>query len=92
MATYDRQYKVITAALTPGEIAANISEEEAYTVAGVAVGDAVAVNKPTLDAGLGIVGCRVSAADEVSIQWMNATSGALTPTAAETYTFIVVKP
>ena len=88
--TYDRQYKVLTAALTPAEVAANISAEEAFAVEGVAVGDAVSVSA-AIDAGLGIVGCRVSAVDEITIAFINTTAGALTPTAAATYTFTVVK-
>lgn len=89
---YDRQYKVLTAALSPAEVAANTSAEEAFSVPGVAVGDVVQVNKPTAQAGLGIGNARVSAEDTVAITFMNATAAPITPTAAETYSFIVVKP
>jgi hypothetical protein len=92
MAEYDRQYKIVTAALSPAQVAANTTAEQTFTVAGVAVGDLVFVNKPTAQAGLGIVGLRVSALDTVAITFSNNTGSGITPTAAEVYKFEVLRP
>lgn len=70
---------------SPVAVAANTSAEQTFTVAGLAVGDVVFVNKPTAQAGLGIVGARVSAANTLAITFANNTAGAITPTASETY-------
>ena len=68
-------------------VAANTTAEQVVptTVPGLQVGDFVAITKPTAQAGLGIVGARVSAANTLAITYVNATAGALTPTAAEIY-------
>ena len=61
------------------------TSEQTVTVAGLNVGDAVVVNKPTHQAGLGIVNARVSAANTLAITFMNTTAGSITPTASEIY-------
>jgi len=77
---------------SPAEVAANTSAEQDLTVTGVKVGDVIAVNKPTAQAGLGVVGARVSAADTVSVTFGNFTAATpITPTASETYSFLVVR-
>jgi hypothetical protein len=73
------------AVLTPGSVAANTTAEQTFTVTGLVAGSPVWVNKPTPQAGLGIVGCRVTAANTLGITFANATASAITPTAAETY-------
>lgn len=80
-----------TAALTPAEVAANTCAEQLFTVTGVAVGDVVAVNKPTAQAGLGIGGARASATNQVGVNFCNATASPITPTAAETYLFSAMR-
>lgn len=75
----------LTASLTPAAVAANTTAEQTFAVTGLAVGDVVFVNKPTAQAGLGIVGARVSAANTLAITFSNNTAGSITPTAAETY-------
>ena len=92
MATYDRQYKIVSAVLSPAEVAANTCAAEAFAVVGVEAGDAVVAIKPTEQAGLGIGGARVDATGSVTINFCNPTAAAITPTAAQTYLFIVVKP
>lgn len=84
-----RKYDVV---FDPGSVAANTSEEETATVTGVAVGDVVlAVVKPTaFNAGLGIVGARVSAANTVIVTFMNTSAGAI-DAGSETYTFVVAR-
>lgn len=81
-----------TATLSPAIVAANTSAEQLFTVTGIAVGDVVYVNKPTAQAGLGIVGFRVSAANQVGITFGNFTAAGITPTAAESYSFGVIRP
>jgi len=83
---------VVTATLTPVEVAANTSAEQTFTVTGLAVGDHVIVNKPTAQAGLGIVGARVSAANTLALTFMNATGTPITPTAAQAYLVLVSRP
>jgi hypothetical protein len=49
----------------------------------------IGVSKPTAQAGLGIVGWRVTADNTVGITFSNNTAGGITPTAAQTYTIII---
>lgn len=79
-----------TSALTPTSVAANTTAEQTFTVAGLSTNDLVFVNKPSLNAGLGIVGTRVTATDTLGITYINATGGGLTPT-AETYKIISIR-
>lgn len=75
--------------IDPASVAANTSAEQTFTVTGLAVGEVVlAVNKPTADAGLGIVGMRVSAADTLALTFMNSTAAAI-DAGSETYEVIV---
>lgn len=80
-----------TAALTPAEVAADTCAEQTFTVTGITAGDAVFVNKPTAQAGLGIGGVRASAANQVGINFCNTTDAAITPTAAQSYIFGVMR-
>lgn len=82
---------LVTVTLSPSIVAANTSAEQTFTVPGVKVGDFVSVNKPTAQAGLGIVGVRVSAADTVGITFGNFTGSGITPTASQSYIFRVVR-
>lgn len=75
----------LTATLSPAQVAANTTAEQTFTVTGVAVGDVIFVNKPTAQAGLGIAGVRVSAANQIAITFVNATASPITPTASQTY-------
>lgn len=72
------------AALTPVSVAANVMAEQTFTVTGLIAGTPVWVNKPSAQAGLGIVGARVSALNTLAINYVNTTSTAIVPT-AETY-------
>jgi len=82
---------VLSAALSPAQVGANTSAEQTFAVTGIKVGDVVSVNKPTAQAGIGIVGVRASAADEVGITFMNTTGSGVTPTASQTYLFSVTR-
>ena len=76
-------------AVTPASVAANTTDEQTFTVEGLAVRDIVVVGGAHKD-GVGIAGARVSAADTLSVTYVNPTGGALTPT-AETYKILAVR-
>ena len=63
--------KLISVTLSPALIVLNTTAEQTFTVPGLADGDWVFVNKPTAQAGLGIVGCRVTAANTLGITFSN---------------------
>lgn len=71
--------------LTPAAVAANTFLEQQFSVPGLPVGAAVSVNKPTAQAGLGIVNARVVSAGILGITFANFTASPITPTAAQTY-------
>lgn len=75
---------VISILLTPSAVGANTTAEQTFTVPGVSVGDSVDVNKASHQVGLSIGNIRVSAANQLAIQYVNTTGGSITPT-AETY-------
>ena len=77
---------VFSLALAPAAVGANTTAEQLFanTGIGLRVGDFVSVNKPSAQAGLGIVGVRVAAADEIGITYCNDTAASITPS-AETY-------
>lgn len=77
--------KFIKVVLSPALIAANTSAEQTFTVNGLAVGDFVTISKPTAQAGLAIVGVRVSAVNQIGVVFGNFTGSGITPTASETY-------
>lgn len=88
-------------ALTPAAVAANTTAEQTFAATGIglsvggfpsiAIGDFVYVNKPTAQAGLGIVGARVSANDTLAITFSNNTGSSITPTAAELYLVLMAR-
>jgi hypothetical protein len=79
--------KVYTTNLTPRSIGMNTTAEEVYTVPGITASDTVIVMPPSSVAGIGIGGVRAGT-DFVAINWVNASTGSLTP-AAGTYRFLV---
>lgn len=85
---------VFSITLSPALIVLNTTAEQTFAATGIGllVGDYVAVNKPTAQAGLGIVGTRVSAADTLAITFSNNTGSSITPTASEVYLVYVVRP
>ncbi len=84
-------YGVATITVDLGSVAANTSEEETTTVVGLTTDMMVFVNKPSLDAGIGVVGARVSAIDTLILTIMNSTGGAV-DAASETYKLFWFKP
>lgn len=84
---------VVSVALSPAQVAANTTSEQTFTVPGVLSTDLLGeVNKPSSQAGLGIAGIRVTAANTIGITFSNNTGAGITPTASETYKFLLVRP
>lgn len=79
-----------SATINPGNIPANSELTETYTVTGLNTNDIVTVTPPSLDAGIGIMYCRVSAADTLQIRWRNFTGGGINP-ASGTYLIAAVR-
>lgn len=77
--------------LSPASVANATSAEQTFAVPGLLTTDIVAVQKPTAQAGLGIVGSRVSANGVLAITFMNATAATITPTASEVYKVLVAR-
>lgn len=71
--------------ISPASVAANTTAEQLFTLPGVVPGDLITVNKPTAQAGLGIVGARASAANQIGITFSNNTAAPIVPTASQTY-------
>jgi len=81
---------IISASLTPAATAAATAVEQTFTsastganldLAALRVNDFVTVNPPSITAGVGIVGARVSAAGTLAITFSNSTAGSLTAVA-----------
>jgi len=90
---------MVSLALSPAACGAATATEQTFTVTGLSMGDSLQardvilnVYKPTAQTGLSIGSCRVSAANTISIQFINPTAGSITPTAAEIYTITVWRP
>lgn len=79
-----------TATLDPTTVGANNTSEQTFSVPGLATTDIVTVNKPSHDAGLGIVGARVSAQDTLAITFMNTTGAGIDPP-EEDYFIVAVR-
>jgi hypothetical protein len=77
-----------TATLSPTAVAANSTLEQIFPVTGIRAGDLVGVAKPSLQAGLDIVGMRAVASNSLGITFCNVGGTSITPTAAEGYSVI----
>ncbi|MCK5602175.1 hypothetical protein KAR91_09910 [Candidatus Pacearchaeota archaeon] len=84
-------YGVADITVDLGSVAANTTEEETVTVPGLTTDMYVMVNKPSLDAGIGIAGARVSAANTLILTVVNSTAGAV-DASSETYKLFWFKP
>jgi hypothetical protein len=77
--------------LSPASVAANTTAEQTFAVPGLTLGGVAFVNKPTAQAGLGIVGVRISANNQIAITFSNNTASPIVPTASETYQIGVIR-
>lgn len=82
---------VVTITIDVASVAANTSAEQDFTVSGLAVGDLVFVNKPSLSAGLVVGNARVKSANTLSLTFGNSTGAGVDP-ASETYLLAVFRP
>jgi hypothetical protein len=85
---------VFSITLSPASVANATSAEQTFSSTGIGLlsTDLVVVQKPTAQAGLGIVGARPTAtADQLAITFGNFTSATITPTASEVYTVFVAR-
>ena len=82
-----------TSSLSPAIVAANTTAEQTFTITGLVLSTdiIVTVSKPTAQAGLGIVGWRVSADNTLAITFSNNTGAGITPTAAQTYSVLAYR-
>ena len=72
--------------LSPAAVQPNSIVEQQFTVPGLRAGELVQVSKPTSQANIDIMGCRVVANNVLGITFGNVTATTTTPTASETYT------
>lgn len=77
--------------LTPAAVGANTTAEQSFTVNGILPGDFIEVNKPTVQAGLGIINTR-AALNTLYIGFANTTGASITPTAGEAYQVCISRP
>lgn len=82
--------QTFTATLNPTSVSANTIAEQTFTVSGLTTSDIVTVNKPTLTAGIGIVGARVSAANTLAITFINNTGSPVDP-GSEAYLIVAIR-
>jgi len=75
--------------LDPASVAANTTAEQTFTVKGLNTRDIPVVSKPSLTAGIGIVGARVSAKDTLAITFINATGSPVDPPQEDYYILAV---
>lgn len=89
-----RNALAIVETLSPAIVATITVAEQLFTVPGVpdpaTTPSIVMVNKPTVQAGLGLAGARASAANQVGIAFVNPTAAGITPTAGEAYNIVVL--
>jgi hypothetical protein len=73
--------------ITPTAVSAQSTNEQTFTVPGLKVGDFVEIQKPTHTSGVTFGNVRVSAANTMAIQFINPTTGSVTPTAEQYLVF-----
>lgn len=78
------RFGVLTLSLNIASVGAGSGSEQTFTLTGAKVGDFVAISKPTIHAGLGVVNARIPAKDQIAIQFINATGSPIVP-GVETY-------
>jgi len=88
--SWKNMFVIYTPSLSPTIVAANTTAEQTFTISGLTTSNVpISVIKPTAQAGLGIVGFRISAANTLAITFSNNTGVGITPTAGETYKVVI---
>lgn len=87
-----QKFSQIAVALTPTALVASTTTPLSFTVKGLQLQDFVSANLigAAQTAGVGIVNCRVTAADTLEILFSNSTAGTPTPTVG-TYTLLICR-
>lgn len=78
------------ALLATSSVGATTTAEVTSSCTGLLATDVIAVNKPAAQAGLGVVGYRVTAANALGVTFSNISSGAITNTTADVWDVIGV--
>lgn len=86
-----RGQAVVSVSFTAASVAAATCDTQTVTVNGVAVGDAVSVSPPAFATAVAVASATVTAANTISLRFVNPTAGALVPTAG-TYLFNITRP
>lgn len=88
----------IPVVLSPAQVAANTTAEQVFNLpAGyvfppfAVAGAGLVINKPTAQAGLGIVGARFVTPGSFGVTFSNNTAAPITPTAGESYSVTAVE-
>jgi hypothetical protein len=76
--------------LTPSAVGANSESVQTFTITGLTTDDIMAVNKPTNQSGLDMIGYWVSTTNTLSIKYRNVSGGSITPT-SEAYRVLAVR-
>ena len=84
---------VLAVTLSPTTCSASTTTLQSFTVNGLLPGDSVDISTAAVIAyGLGIVNSRVTAANTLQIEYLNATNLTLTPTTNAVYVLEVSRP
>ncbi len=81
---------LVTATLAPAEVATIVVAAQTLTLTGVEAGDNIICVSTPITNSVAVVGTKVTAANTISMSFVNPTAGALTPTAGA-YVFLVIK-
>lgn len=82
---------VVDLVIDPASVATITTAQQTFTLAGLKVTDFVVATKPTLTAGLGVAGARVSAVDTLAITFVNPTAAAI-DAPSETWRILILRP
>lgn len=78
--------------VTPTSALANTTTENAFVVTGLVATDiCIGAQKPTFQAGMGLIGGRVTGANALNLLMTNPTAGNITPTASEIYEVLIFR-
>ena len=91
VAAFTKRIYRYTLTASPVSVAANTSAEQTFTVTGLLTSfdEVFGIVKPTHQAGLLVGNCRVSADNQIAIQFANITASPIVPTASEVYSIYV---
>ena len=87
---FDPRIRHVDVVLSPAQVGSFTVVEQQFTVPGARSDDAVIhVRKPTAQTGMSVTQGRVVSEGTVGVSFLNATGAPITPTASETYTFVL---